>query len=58
MDFQFPSSEQVKEWTEVFWGLGWRGLIAFAVIFGKEAWIHWLKVLADVVGSWAKRKGT
>ena len=48
--------ETLNEWIPVLWSIGWKGLLVFFVIFGRELWIHWGKVVADVIASWIKRK--
>lgn len=50
------SPEQLQEWINLLWAIGWRGLIVFAVIFYKDLVIHFGITAIDVVASWIKRK--
>lgn len=50
--------EQFKEWVELLWDIGWRGLIIFAVIYYRELVIHTGKAIVDIVLSWLKRKNS
>ena len=47
---------QLNEWIPVLWSIGWKGLIVFAVIYYREAVIHIIKTILDIIGSWLKRR--
>jgi len=48
--------EQFKEWIEVFWQIGWRGLIVFAVIYYRDLVSKIVGGFFEVIYSHLKRK--
>ena len=44
--------EQLNEWIAVFWSIGWKGLIVFAVIYYKEVVVGFFRMIF----SWFEKK--
>lgn len=47
---------QLQEWVELFWSIGWRGGLVFAILYYRDLVTHLGKTVADVIASWLKRK--
>jgi len=50
------SPEQINSWVATIWGLSWKGLLVFAVIYYRDLATHIGKTIIDVIASWLKRR--
>ena len=48
--------EKLNEWIQVFWSIGWKGLLVFSVVYYRDLVTKIVGGFFETLYSWTKRK--